>query len=516
MPARARFSATKRKKPEPSIDHAGTDSSQPEDKKVRWDKGSESQEHNRAEATSDDETSISTGKVYLAAVSQLGRVGCSYYDPIEGVIRVMEDTQESRHFDLIKMVLDQASPDIVLTSSRSDEELIDALREYTDRLGVSLQIRPFKEFTPTKGRSKLLSLRLLTEFPVADESTPKSDAVPTNAYEFMQHRKAITGDPATQRWNASIRLSNFTAADSSPLCMSSIGALIDHLVRERVARDLDDDQSSDNLDIRGIQALSLSQEMQMNADALHSLQIFESESHASVHSDRTKEGLSLFGTLNATQTTLGRALLRTWLLRPSMSIPVITDRHDAVECFLLPENLASATVMQGNLKGIKNVPKILGSLKVGKAKLTDWQDIVKFAFHATMLKDALSELHLGTCVNIVKKLLSALHVASFKELGTAINEIIDWEESATSDRVCVRPHIDEELDNRKHVYHGIDSVLSKVAEQIATVVPPTFSSLNVVYFPQLGYLICLPMLEEWQSDMTIHGLDDWTFQFSSA
>jgi DNA mismatch repair protein MSH5 len=25
--------------------------------------------------------------------------------------------------------------------------------------------------------------------------------------------------------------------------------------------------------------------------------------------------------------------------------------------------------------------------------------------------------------------------------------------------VCVRPNIDEELDNRKHVYHGIDSVL---------------------------------------------------------
>jgi len=36
---------------------------------------------------------------------------------------------------------------------------------------------------------------------------------------------------------------------------------------------------------------------------------------------------------------------------------------------------------------------------------------------------------------------------------------IDWEESSTNDRVCVRPNIDEDLDNRKHVYHGIDSVL---------------------------------------------------------
>jgi len=81
---------------------------------------------------------------------------------------------------------------------------------------------------------------------------------------------------------------------------------------------------------------------------------------------------------------------------------------------------------------------------------------------------------------------------------------IDWEESTNAGRVCIRPHIDEELDNRKHVYHGIDSVLvssrisnlstltrplyqSTVAEQICERMPYDYaSSLNVVYFPQLG------------------------------
>lgn len=65
--------------------------------------------------------------------------------------------------------------------------------------------------------------------------------------------------------------------------------------------------------------------------------------------------------------------------------------------------------------------------------------------------------------------------------------------------------MDEELDRMKHVYNGIDSVLvssfvlflmsivffyseqSKVAEQISTTVPSDYAtSLNVVYFPQLG------------------------------
>lgn len=126
-----------------------------------------------------------------------------------------------------------------------------------------------------------------------------------------------------------------------------------------------------------------------------SLQVFENESHASVHSDKTKEGLSLFGafhliflrslvltrihpgTLNSTKTTLGRALLRTWLLRPSLSLPVIKARHDAVACFVASENLVPSYTMNGHLKGIKNVPRILEIMRSGKAKMSDWQGLVK-------------------------------------------------------------------------------------------------------------------------------------------
>ncbi len=125
-----------------------------------------------------------------------------------------------------------------------------------------------------------------------------------------------------------------------------------------------------------------------------SLQIFETESHASVHSDKTKEGLSLFrellllvsrlypdisysGILNNTKTTLGRSLLRTWLLRPCLSISEITSRHDAIDCFINPENITVAKTLHTHLKGIKNTPRIVSIMKVGKAKLQDWQGLVK-------------------------------------------------------------------------------------------------------------------------------------------
>lgn len=83
------------------------------------------------------------------------------------------------------------------------------------------------------------------------------------------------------------------------------------------------------------------------------------------------------------------------------------------------------------------------------------------------------------------------------------------------------------------MYHGLDAVLvsvyphlilrvslcsdilpqSKVAEDISETVSPDYaSSLNVVYFPQLGYLICIPLLEEWKSGDGIVVLEGWTFQ----
>lgn len=138
-----------------------------------------------------------------------------------------------------------------------------------------------------------------------------------------------------------------------------------------------DDEGIGGLDIRAIEYLPLKQLMQINADALQSLQIFEEENHASVNSDKTKEGLSLFGILNNTKTTRGRLLMREWLLRPSLSLEVIAARHNAVACFIRPDNLTIASSMHNHLNGMKNVPKMINVLKAGNAKLSDWQGVVK-------------------------------------------------------------------------------------------------------------------------------------------
>jgi len=207
------------------------------------------------------------------------------------------------------------------------------------------------------------------------------------------------------------------------------------------------------------------------------LQIFENESHASVHSNKTKEGLSLFGRLNSlssnsgsqwhagiintTKTSLGKALLRTWFLRPSLSLDVIKARHDTIDCFNRADNQMSVNELNGHLQGIKNVPRMLGILKSGRGKATDWQGLVKvckcmapqmlsvpanrvtqFTFHCAMIKDALHDLNEAGSIPIVSevynlnvcslhyflkrlsKLLRALDVGNFRDIGNRINDTV--------------------------------------------------------------------------------------------
>ncbi|KAI6042638.1 DNA mismatch repair protein MutS, partial [Pisolithus marmoratus] len=449
-----------------------------------------------------------------------GRLGCAYYDPVTCVVSVLEDCREAGHYDMTKMLVEQSSPRVIITSSKSDDACISVLQDYAEAAGTIFQIRPHKEFVPAKGRERLLTLKFLTEleggvYGSSEASLESSESGLKGAYNFMQERKQTSGDPNTKRWNATIRLANFASLESAPLCLSSIGALIDFLTRERAAEELEHD-GLEALDIQSIEVLVLDKIMHINADALYSLQVFESENHASMHSEKTKEGLSLFGIFNTTRTTLGRSLLRTWLLRPSLSLEVLKARHTAVECFLFAESTPAISALQTHLKGITNVPKAVKALKSGKGTANDWQALVKFTYHSSLLCDALSELYHCENVEIVKTLTCVVNLHSLKEIGNAINKTIDWEESAEMERICIRPHIDEELDNRKHAYCGIDSVLSKVAQQISQSVPVEYAtSLNVVYFPQLGFLITVPMLEEWTSDAGIKVLEGWSFQFSS-
>ena len=103
-------------------------------------------------------------------------------------------------------------------------------RQVVETSEAVFQLRPFKDFLPSKGRDKLMSLSYLTRMPddqaevdVRDRGSDASDSGATsrsrNAYNFMRSRGVADGDPTTIRWDAAVRLANFTNVDNAPLCV---------------------------------------------------------------------------------------------------------------------------------------------------------------------------------------------------------------------------------------------------------------------------------------------------------
>ena len=61
-------------------------------------------------------------------------------------------------------------------------------------------------------------------------------------------------------------------------------------------------------------------------------------------------------------------------------------------------------------------------------------------------------------------------------------------------RTVVNPGVDAELDNMKRTYDGIEDLLNQSSQMIAASVPAQYSlDLNVIFFPQIGFLISMPV-----------------------
>lgn len=64
-------------------------------------------------------------------------------------------------------------------------------------------------------------------------------------------------------------------------------------------------------------------------------------------------------------------------------------------------------------------------------------------------------------------------------------------------RTVVHTGIDVDLDRMKHTYDGIEDLLNETSYAIAATVPSSISiDLNVIFFPQIGFLISMPVNTE--------------------
>ena len=106
----------------------------------------------------------------------------------------------------------------------------------------------------------------------------------------------------------------------------------------------------------------------------------------------------------------------------------------------------------------------------------------------------------------IHRLLKAMNqdiLGSLQIMSTAI----DFKESRAVNRLVILPGIDEELDEKKDTYNGLDRFLSLVADQEVNHLPDDFPAFNIVYYPQLGYLIAIQRTVDNESDPEIDGVE---------
>ncbi|KAJ3392725.1 MutS protein msh5 [Lobulomyces angularis] len=209
-------------------------------------------------------------------------------------------------------------------------------------------------------------------------------------------------------------------------------------------------------------------------------------------------------------------------MRPSLDIKEINARQDCISLILYADKKEGGLLIQ-NLKGILrklgNVEKVINNLKK-KSSLKDFEFLSKFCLSCLRLKEFLEDLFEDVNLNstlILKNLIDSIFHKDVTDLCQKILQVVDFDESELNEdsRTVVKVGVDLELDAMKVKFHGLDEYLGKVAYQVSAnlKLENPKSSLRVIYFPQLGYLIALPFQSDCDSFKDIQGL---IFQFCTA
>ncbi|KAK9566151.1 hypothetical protein V6Z79_002374 [Aspergillus fumigatus] len=390
-------------------------------------------------------------------------------------------------------------------------------------LPYQLDIRPSQEFGHSNAIAKLAAL----EVPSAHEQRIKF---------FVPHNGLI--DPE-QLGAESL---GFTLQEGRLLHMASsidmentvtigcAGAVLAYLQRRRTTDSITTLGFTGAYQVRSVEMFSLKGTMFINRSTLLSLHITESESHLSMlnqgpgrKSPASKEGLSVYGLFQRfAHTPQGRNRLRQIFLRPSVEINVICERHDFISVYLRPDNYDALNKIVKGLKHIKNLRPVMinlrkgistGSAKITGFKTTVWATLLAFAFYGIDIHDALKETFGADNLNLRTQALRVFEASQLYRVGRMIQETVDIDRSEDQGRTVVKPGLDRELDRMKDTYDGLNDLLKEVATEIAATIPESLDiDVNVIYFPQLGFNIAVPLND--MGEAAYSGTaDDWELIF---
>ncbi|CAG8389755.1 unnamed protein product [Penicillium salamii] len=437
-------------------------------------------------------------------------VGCAYYSTEEEKMYLLGDTRFGG-METVDALLVQIKPTVVLAPPRVDLDPHNPSQSLAQEdvsstyLPYQIDVRPTTEFSYSNAESKILAL---------DLSSTHEDRI-----RFFVPQNGLAGpeEVVSEEMGFTLREGRLLHISSSvdmenPVTIGCVGAILTYLQRRRAVAPTVLEETSEYR-IRALQMFNLNDTMWINSNTFISLQIIQSESHPDMFnqgpgnkSASGKEGLSVYGLFqHFAHTPQGRAKLKQSFFRPSVDLVTIRGRHDFITVFSRPDNISALEKIIKALKHIKNLRPVMvnlrkgistGSAKITGFKTTVWASLLAFAFYAIDIQEALQEVSGANILALRTKALRALEAAQLYRVGRMIQEIVDIDNSEEQGRTVVKQGIDRQLDQIKDRYDGLNSLLKHVALDIAATIPEALNvDVNVIYFPQLGFNIAIPLSE---------------------
>ncbi|XP_035829807.1 mutS protein homolog 5 [Aplysia californica] len=432
-----------------------------------------------------------SSEVYMSIVWHSGHLAVAHYDLTNVQIYVLPDVRETDDFSLIKHLLQQIQPSVIVVSSIQDSRLLTCIKKIaTDMNSTSpgsngeayrIQFLPRSDFNYEVSKRRIIGMSL-----------------PSVPGHFTDEERRI-------------HFSSLIPLDSVNM-VRCVGGLLRHLEKMRVGVELED--ASTRVPVLGFKVFSLEDQVQIDMLTYTALNIFHKELHPSAFklgASGSKEGLSLFGILNRCKSANGTRRLRHWFLRPIKNAALLRQRHDAVSFFLTPRNLEVVSCLHGCLKHVKFIPNVLVRMSKAKATIGDWIALSKTLYHAVYIGD-ICRSQVQT-VEIFRK-ISATFTDDLHRCANLVFRTLDFEESKRAQRFVVKIGVDDALDAKKRTYEGLPSLMNQVAREELTGLSSEISECFLSYIPEVGYLLVIPK-PEGKPDDADHTIEGLQFKFVS-
>jgi len=184
--------------------------------------------------------------------------------------------------------------------------------------------------------------------------------------------------------------------------------------------------------------------------------------------------------------------------------------------------LSKLSKNMSNIKNMRTTTTLLrkgisgGNQNHGGFKSGVWVSLMDFAYHTIDIRDTLREVIGAENLPLYAKAMDVLDVQKLRRIGKAVHDVVDLDSSIEQHRTVVKRGVNERLDEIKDVYDAMENLLSKAAVDIAGTLPADIgSNLNVIYFPQLGYHITMPINAETGQPIYDGGDMPWERMFTT-